>query len=184
MTDKQPDALKLAYFAETANLAGYPTAKKTNAYYLCLLEDCAQMIRRLHAENETLRAGYAAARLEIESLKAAILAEREACAKVCEAHAYGWEKNPGNNPIAGFISASNCAGDIRLRSNAAPQPSPAPLSAREIELLDGLIDAQLNHAKRCDLIPNRPMAEKQKGWDMERVTLLRKLKATMGGPQP
>ena len=65
----------------------------------------------------------------------------------------------------------------------APQPAPAPLSAREIELLDGMIDAQLNHAQRCDSIPNRPMAEKQKGWDMERVTLLRKLKATMGGQQ-
>jgi len=66
---------------------------------------------------------------------------------------------------------------------AAPQPAPALLSAREIELLDGMIDAQLNHAQRCDSIPNRPMAEKQKGWDMERVTLLRKLKATMGGQQ-
>lgn len=64
-----------------------------------------------------------------------------------------------------------------------PQPAPAPLSAREIEMLDGMIDAQLNHAQRCDSIPNRPMAEKQKGWDMERVTLLRKLKATMGGQQ-
>ena len=65
MTDNtHSDALKLAYFAETANLAGYPTAKKANAYYLCLLGDCAQMIRRLHAENETLRSGYAAARLE------------------------------------------------------------------------------------------------------------------------
>jgi len=98
MTDaKQPDALELASVAESADLAGYPTAKKANAYYLCLLEDCAQMIRRLHAENETLRAeletlreklktyedlgdaaddmqllrmGYAAARLEIESLQA------------------------------------------------------------------------------------------------------------------
>ena len=50
--------------------------------------------------------------------RAAILAEREACAKICEAHADGWRKNPGNNPIAGFIAASNCAGDIRLRSNA------------------------------------------------------------------
>ena len=64
MTENTTDALKLAYFAETANLAGYPTAKKANAYYLCLLEDCAQMIRRLHAENEALRSGYAAARLE------------------------------------------------------------------------------------------------------------------------
>ena len=70
MTDKQQsDALELASVAESADLAGYPTAKKANAYCLCLLEDCAQMIRRLHAENETLRAGYAAARLEIESLK-------------------------------------------------------------------------------------------------------------------
>ena len=118
MTDKQqPEALELASVAESADLAGYPTAKKANAYCLCLLEDCAQMIRRLHAENgsllterernldsirvnneiinkknaelETLRAklkthedlgdagsdvqllrmGYAAARLEIESLR-------------------------------------------------------------------------------------------------------------------
>ena len=68
-----------------------------------------------------------------------------------------------------------------LEAETVPQPAPAPLSAREIELLDSMIDAQLNHAQRCDSIPNRPMAEKQKGWDMERVTLLRKLKATMGG---
>ena len=59
MTDRQqPDALEIASIAESADLAGYPTAKKANAYYLCLLEDCAQMIRRLHAENETLRASH------------------------------------------------------------------------------------------------------------------------------
>lgn len=57
MTDKeQPDALELASAAESADLVGYPTAKKANAYYLCLLEDCAQMIRKLHAELEALRA--------------------------------------------------------------------------------------------------------------------------------
>ena len=77
MTDKQPEALELASVAETADLAGYPTAKKANAYCLCLLEDCAQMIRRLHAENETLRSGYAAARLEIESLKAQLHAAKQ-----------------------------------------------------------------------------------------------------------
>ena len=66
-----------------------------------------------------------------------------------------------------------------------PQPVVrGPLTDREIELLDGMINAQLRHAQLCDLIPNRPMAEKQKGWDMERVTLLRKLKATMCGQQP
>ena len=51
-----------------------------------------------------------------------------------------------------------------------------PLTPREIGLIDGMIEVQLNHAERCDSIPNRAMAEKQKGWDMERVALLRKLK--------
>jgi len=51
-----------------------------------------------------------------------------------------------------------------------------PLAAREIELIDGMIEVQLDHAARCDNIANRVMAEKQKGWDMERVELLRKLK--------
>ena len=50
------------------------------------------------------------------------------------------------------------------------------LTEREIELLDQMIEAQLNHALQCDHIANRVMAEKQKGWDMERVELLRKLK--------
>ena len=52
---------------------------------------------------------------------------------------------------------------------------------REIELLDGMIEVQLNHAERCQDIIDRPggnvtMATKQKGWDMERVELLRKIK--------
>jgi hypothetical protein len=50
------------------------------------------------------------------------------------------------------------------------------LSERELELIDGMIQVQLDHAKRCDSIANRTMAEKQKGWDMERVALLQKLK--------
>ena len=58
---------------------------------------------------------------------------------------------------------------------AAPQQRPR-LTEREIDLLDGMIEVQLQHAARCDAIPNRTMAEKQKGWDMERVTLLRKVR--------
>lgn len=67
--------------------------------------------------------------------------------------------------------------------DAAPTPSAAtvpvlePLTEREVELIDGMIEVQLHHAKQCDGIANRTMAEKQKGWDMERVELLRKLKA-------
>jgi hypothetical protein len=52
-----------------------------------------------------------------------------------------------------------------------------PLTEREIELIDGMIEVQRDHAKRCDNIENRTMADKQKGWDMERVELLLKLKA-------
>ena len=43
-------------------------------------------------------------------------AEREKCAKVCDINARGWEKNPGNNPAAGFVASSNCAAAIRARS--------------------------------------------------------------------
>ncbi len=50
------------------------------------------------------------------------------------------------------------------------------LTERELELIDGMIAVQLDHAARCDGIANRTMAEKQKGWDMERVALLQKLK--------
>ena len=55
-------------------------------------------------------------------------------------------------------------------------PAAQPLTARELELIDGMIEVQLDHAKRCDNIANRTMAERQKGWDMERVALLQKLK--------
>jgi len=54
------------------------------------------------------------------------------------------------------------------------------LTDREVELLDGMIEVQLNHAQRCDNIPNRSMADRQKFWDMERVALLRKLKEYHG----
>ena len=70
-----------------------------------------------------------------------------------------------------------------------PQPTQTqagavPLTDREIELIDGMIQVQLDHASRCDAIANRSMADKQKGWDMERITLLQKIKAhgiTKGG---
>jgi len=62
-----------------------------------------------------------------------------------------------------------------------PQAVREALTEREIELIDGMIAVQLDHAARCDAIANRAMAEKQKGWDMERVELLRKLKAGQTG---
>ena len=51
------------------------------------------------------------------------------------------------------------------------------LTAREIELLDGMIKVHGRHAQRCDYLMNHTMAEKQKTWDLERVALLEKIKA-------
>lgn len=69
--------------------------------------------------------------------------------------------------------------EYRMACYTAP-PKREPLTKREIELLDGMIEAQTHHAKQCDGISNRTMAEKQKCWDMERVALLQKLKAAHG----
>ncbi len=72
-------------------------------------------------------------------------------------------------------TTAGCSGAC---SKAAPQPAKRePLTPRELELIDGMIEVQLNHAERCDAIANRRIAAKQKEWDMERVELLRKIRA-------
>jgi len=60
---------------------------------------------------------------------------------------------------------------------AQEEQEPVAWTDRELELIDGMIEVQLHHAAQCDGIANRTMAEKQKGWDMERVALLRKIKS-------
>jgi hypothetical protein len=57
------------------------------------------------------------------------------------------------------------------------EQEPVAWTDRELELIDGMIEVQLHHAAQCDAIANRTMAEKQKGWDMERVALLHKIKS-------
>jgi len=65
-----------------------------------------------------------------------------------------------------------------LRAALAQQEQePVAWTDRELELIDGMIEVQLHHAAQCDAIANRPMAERQKGWDMERVALLHKIKS-------
>lgn len=59
---------------------------------------------------------------------------------------------------------------------ALAQEEPVAWTDRELELIDGMIEVQLRHAAQCNVIANRPMAEKQRGWDMERVALLRKIR--------
>ena len=66
MTTEQPEALQLAddLDAEAGRITQY-----THSRGDLLRELAAAELRRQHAEIETLRAGYDAARLEIESLK-------------------------------------------------------------------------------------------------------------------
>jgi len=55
MTDKQPEALRLA---EMLTADEWPGSVTLVSY----AQECVAELLRLHAENETLRAGYAAAR--------------------------------------------------------------------------------------------------------------------------
>ena len=54
------------------------------------------------------------------------------------------------------------------------------LTDREIELIEGMISVQEHHAARCDTIANRAMAEKQRGWNLERIELLNRILEVMG----
>lgn len=82
------------------------------------------------------------------------------------------------------LSSEQCRALWSAAWSVAPSTHPAPsspadvvrYSERELELIDGMIAVQLDHAQRCDAISNRVMGEKQKGWDMERVELLRRIR--------
>ncbi len=63
MNKQQPDALRLAEMLTADEWPG-------NVTLVSYARECVAELLRQHAENETLRVGYAAARLEIESLKA------------------------------------------------------------------------------------------------------------------
>lgn len=45
--------------------------------------------------------------------------EREQCAQVCDVMAEGWQENPGQNPMAGYVASANCAAAIRARKEQA-----------------------------------------------------------------
>ena len=74
MTDKQPEALRLAAWLHAAAQICPQLNEDEPGGYASevdqVMDEAAFELRRLHAESETLRAGYAAARLEIESLNA------------------------------------------------------------------------------------------------------------------
>ena len=70
MTTKQPEALRLADLLTADEWPGSVTL-------VSYARECVAELLRQHAENETVRAGYAAARLEVESLKAQLHAAKQ-----------------------------------------------------------------------------------------------------------
>ena len=70
MSKQQPDALRLAAMLTADEWPGSVTL-------VSYARECVAELLRQHAENETVRAGYAAARLEIESLKAQLHAAKQ-----------------------------------------------------------------------------------------------------------
>jgi hypothetical protein len=99
----------------------------------------------------------------LEGPRAAITALRDALAQPLP--------DPVDEYRKGFID-----GQIDMRDRPEEQ-EPVAWTDRELQLIDGMIEVQLHHAAQCDGIANRTMAEKQKGWDMERVALLQKIKS-------
>jgi hypothetical protein len=124
------------------------------------LKDCVKALDALHAPGDSIytRASDLADRAEI-ALRA-VLAQPEQEVKGCD-HC--------NHPLFAAIKCRVCG--------LVTEQEPVAWTDRELQLIDGMIEVQLHHAAQCDGIANRTMAEKQKGWDMERVALLHKIKS-------
>ena len=120
MNTKRPEALRIAEWLE---------GSRGNTWPSYIPQEAAAELRRQHAEIETLRAGYDAARLEIESLQKAatgrhaLQATGAHCARYCEAQAF-------------FITMRNLHAEIeRLRTcNKDAQHEIANLQERVQEL--------------------------------------------------
>ena len=135
------------------------------------LEKKAENARELGLDYEPEQEPVAWVGLDLDNMA-------EAFHRVIEEHHS--RKNPFHDPVNGdaMIALRELRGLIAYmkRNTTPPQRTWVGLTDREVELIDGMIEVQMNHAEQCARIANRTMAEKQKGWDMERVELLRKLK--------
>ena len=196
---EQPEALRLADMFEAGN-CGYPSRAaaelrrlhKVNQELLEALKLALEGLEKWHFDKDPRGADQ-----YITAIREALAEESlgtEQPAQQCNPHPkapHGFDRNASHSAdryvceCEGWdaYEAGYQAGiEKALEFDADPQPAQQqePLTPREVELLDGMIEVQLHHASQCDGIANRAMAEKQKVWDMERVKLLRKLKAAHG----
>jgi hypothetical protein len=164
------------------------------------LKACVKALDALHAPGDSIytRASDLADRAEI-ALRAALTQPEQATVKESlpvgqEEPEGGWQSAPSpqvtqriaDMPMSEYRRGVNDGFKLGLREGRIKaedemreqqEPEPVAWTDRELELIDGMIEVQLRHAAQCDGIANRTMAEKQKGWDMERVALLYKIKS-------
>jgi len=125
MTTQQPEAMRLA---EMLTADEWPGSVTLVSY----AQECVTELLRQHAENGTLRTGYAAARLEIESLKAQLHA-----AKQINAAQFGLlaASIPGSALRASHGQASSQAAEPVEREPLTDEQSKALMQARRTAML-------------------------------------------------
>lgn len=121
MTTRQPEALRLAEMLTANEWPGHVTL-------VSYAQECVAELLRQHAENETVRAGYAAARPEIESLKAQLHAAKQI-----------------NAAQFGLLAASIPGSALRASRGQAPaQPATVHCKGRNCAAVDGY-----GHSDEC-----------------------------------
>ena len=155
MDKKQPVALKLA---EMLTADEWPGSVTLVSY----ARECVAELLRQHAENETVRAGYAAARLEIESLKAQLHA-----AKQINAAQFGLlaASIPGSALRASHGQASSQAGEYpALVCDYCGALTPDPWHS------SGMLHGKMSkHIHSCDACAARGAAEAQAAKQQEQL---------------
>ena len=120
MTIQQEDVIRMA---QESGIDAYPdhlSSYDSESVKISVLTRFVELVaaheltarQAAQAENADLKERLARSGVEIRK---AVRDEREECAKVCDAMAQGWEKNPGINPKAGYVASANCASSIRAR---------------------------------------------------------------------
>jgi hypothetical protein len=157
-------------FEDTAQTKGSPKPPSNSAWKLVPVEPTEQMLDAM--QESALVSFDAAIEAELNNGPAVESLHRV----VYRAMLAAAPEAPSAEPVA-ESPVPDLPPEVVTDALTQPKQEPVAWTDRELELIDGMIEVQLRHAAQCDAIANRPMAERQKGWDMERVALLQKIKS-------
>lgn len=137
MTDtKQTEALRLATCLQD-HVVTYPQLSEDEPGGYCgevdrVMDEAADELRRLHAENTTLQQGYDAARLEIEALRMRTQADSQpALPKITAEDRSFLHYNPNTDDIVKWVqhyASAAITADRAMRAQAAPAAVTSPLT--------------------------------------------------------